>query len=130
HLFSSTQEKSSMHARAILIGTAACLSPLLAQGYSTDFEALNASASGTIITGQDQFFVPVAGSIDGLVVTYAGNTLGVPVNPNGGNNFYAGISQLTLLYARAERPVTLPANGIVHVAFDMLCNYTGVGTPS
>ncbi|MCA8964603.1 MAG: hypothetical protein KDC48_06945 [Planctomycetes bacterium] len=119
-----------MHARAILIGAAACLAPLAAQTYATDFESLNASAAGVIITGQDQYYIPVAGSLDGLVVTYAGNTLGVPANPNGGNNFYAGISQLTLVYARAQRPVTLPANGVVHVEFDMLCNYMGTGTPS
>lgn len=119
-----------MHARTFFVGAAAFLSPLAAQGYTTDFESLTASAAGTIITGQDGYYIPVAGSLDGLVVTYAGNTLGVPANPNGGNNFYAGISQLTNIFARAQRPVTLPANGIVRVEFDMLCNYMGTGTPA
>ena len=119
-----------MHARAFLLGAATCLAPLAAQGYSSGFEALNASAAGTIITGQDQYYIPVAGSLDGLVVTYAGNTLNVPTNPNGGNNFYAGISQLTNIFARAQRPVTLPANGLVRVEFDMLCNYISTGTPA
>jgi hypothetical protein len=99
------------------------------QGYSTDFEALTASAAGTIITGQDGFYVPVAGSLDGNVVTYTGNTLGVPANANGGANFYAGVSQLTNIYARAQRAVTLPANGRVYVEFDVLCNYMSTGTP-
>lgn len=72
----------------------------------------------------------MAGSLDGLVVTYVGSSLGVPANPNGGNNFYAGVPQLTNVFARAQRPVTLPANGLVHVEFDMLCNYLGTGTPT
>ncbi|MEO6595004.1 MAG: hypothetical protein ABIP94_09665, partial [Planctomycetota bacterium] len=58
---------------------------LAAQGYTTNFESFAASAAGTPCAGQDGFYVPaVAGSLDGALYTYAGNTLGVPVNPNGG----------------------------------------------
>ncbi|MBM4060833.1 MAG: hypothetical protein FJ265_07025 [Planctomycetes bacterium] len=100
---------------------------LAAQGYATGFEAptFNASAAGTIITGQDGFYLPVAGSTDGLVFTYAGNTLNVPANPNGGANFYAGAAAGGTAYARAQRATTYPANNLVYVQFDVLCKYTG-----
>lgn len=101
-----------------------------AQGYATDFETFTASAAGTAVTGQDGFYIPVAGSLDCKIYTYAGNVLNVPANPNGGNNFYAGVSQLTNVFARGQRPVTLPANGRVYIQFDILCNYTGTGTPA
>lgn len=107
------------------------LSPsVLAQGYATDFEAMTASPAGTLITGQDGFYVPVAGSVDGLVFTYANNTLNIPVNPNGGANFFAGVSAGGTAYARAQRPTTFPANGLVYVQFDVLCKYTGTATPT
>src|SRR5262249_24593404 len=71
---------------------AAATVPLAAQ-YSTGFETVVASPGGTAMAGQDGFFVPpVTGSIDGAAYTYAGNTLGIPVNPNGGANFWAGVS--------------------------------------
>lgn len=101
-----------------------------AQGYATDFETFTASAAGTAVTGQDGFYIPVAGSLDCKIYTYAGNVLNVPANPNGGNNFYAGVSQLTNVFARGQRAVTLPANGRVYIQFDILCNYTGTGTPA
>src|SRR5262249_39798228 len=71
---------------------AAATVPLAAQ-YSTGFETIVASPGGTAMAGQDAFFVPpVAGSVDGAAYTYAGNTLAIPVNPNGGANFWAGVS--------------------------------------
>jgi hypothetical protein len=102
---------------------------LLAQGYSTDFETLTASSAGTPITGQDGYYVPVAGSLDGLVATYAGNPWGVPANPNGGNNFWAGVSQATNIFARSQRNVTVSTNSRVYVQFDVMCNYLGTATP-
>lgn len=103
---------------------------LLAQGYSTDFETLTASSAGTPITGQDGYYVPVAGSLDGLVATYAGNPWGVPANPNGGNNFWAGVSQATNIFARSQRNVTVSTNSRVYVQFDVMCNYLGTATPT
>jgi hypothetical protein len=117
------------HALRICLLTAS-LPALLAQGYSTGFETLTASSTGTPITGQDGYYVPVAGSLDGLVTTYAGNPWGVPANPNGGNNFWAGVSQATLIYARSQRNVTVSTNSRVYVQFDVLCNYVGAATPS
>ena len=108
-----------------LVGVAA------AQGYYTDLEGFTASATGTIITGQDGFYVPpVAGSIDGMVWTYAGNPLGVPPNPLGGSNFYAGVSQGGTAFARAQRPLTLPT-GKIRIEYDVCCTYIGAAvTPT
>ncbi|HEX5051808.1 MAG TPA: hypothetical protein VFZ65_08560 [Planctomycetota bacterium] len=102
---------------------------IAAQGYTTDFESFTASAGGTPCAGQDGFYVPaVAGSIDGALYTYAGNTLGVPLNANGGANFYAGLS-ISPNFARSQRVVTVPT-GRIHIEFDVLCNYAGAVTPT
>ncbi len=123
-----------MHARLLLSAVAAA-APLAAQvGYSTDFEAFNASATGTPAAGQDSFYIPaVANTVDGAIFTYAGNSLNVPANPNGGSHFYAGVSQLVAAvtnFSRAERPVTVTTSAIMSVEFDVCCNYIGAGTPS
>jgi hypothetical protein len=99
--------------------------------YGTDFEAFTASALGTPCAGQDGFYVPaVAGSIDGNLHTYAGNTLGIPANTNGGANFWAGVSAGGTAFARSQRAFTLPT-GRIHVAFDVCCNYIGAAvTPT
>lgn len=68
--------------------------------YSQAFETLTASPGGTVITGQAGFYVPVAGSVDGKVYTYAGNTVGVPANPLGGSQFAATLSGVNC--ARAQ----------------------------
>jgi len=75
-------------------------------GYATGFENLTASASGTACAGQDGFYVPaVSGSIDGLIYTYAGNTLGIAANPNGGTKFFAGTSGGSSAFPRSQRAV-------------------------
>lgn len=103
---------------------------LSAQFYQSGFETLNASAAGTIVTGQDGYYIPVTGSLDWNVITYTGNALGVPQNTNGGNNFIAGVSQLTNIFARCQRNITLPSSGRVYIQYDVLCNYMGTGTPA
>lgn len=104
---------------------------LLAQGYTTDFEAFVASATGTPCAGQDGFYIPaVAGSIDGNLHTYAGNSLGVPVNPNGGANFWGGLSAGNTAFARSQRALTLPS-GRIRVEHDICCGYLGAAvTPT
>lgn len=112
----------------------ACLLSLVgsvaAQGYYTDFEGFLASAAGTPCAGQDGFYVPaIAGSIDGNIHTYAGSTLGVPLNPLGGSNFWAGASQGGTAFARSQRAVTLPS-GRIRVEYDVCCNYIGTAVPT
>jgi hypothetical protein len=102
----------------------------LAAQYSTNFETFAAAAAGTPCAGQDGFYVPpVAGSIDGNIHTYAGNTLGVPVNANGGANFWGGLSAGGTAFARSQRAVTIPS-GLVKVTYDVCCNYLGAVVPT
>ncbi|MFY9342917.1 MAG: hypothetical protein WAT39_10535 [Planctomycetota bacterium] len=114
----------------------ACLvslvAPLAAQGYSTGFEAptFTGAAAGTPTAGQDGFYVPaVAGSIDGNIHTYAGNTLGVGANPLGGAQFWGGLSAGGTAFARSQRALTLPGTRI-KVEFDVCCNYLGAVLPT
>ena len=120
---------SSAHILCLLAAVAPFAS-LAAQGYSTDFETLLASQTGTPCAGQDGYYVPaVAGSIDGALYTYTGNTLGLAANPFGGTNFWGGLSAGTTAFARSQRAVTLPT-GLIHVEFDVACNYLGTLTPT
>lgn len=99
--------------------------PLFGQ-YSTGFEppVFTGSATGTGCATQGGFVIPaVAGSIDANIYTYAGNSLGVPANPNGGTQFYAGLA-ITGGPARSQRVTPLPT--CVAVDFDVCCNYLGV----
>jgi len=120
-----------MHSSACsLISLLALASATAAQGYITNFEAFTASATGTPMAGQDGFYIPaVAGSIDGAMYTYAGNPHGVPVNPNGGANFWAGASQGAAAPARSQRALTLPT-GKIRIEYDVCCTYTGTVTPT
>ena len=71
------------------IGVVVASAVLLIAGQSAtaqeffDFEdpPYTGSAAGTIITGQDGFYIPVPDSQDGLVYTYLDNALGLPTNP-------------------------------------------------
>jgi hypothetical protein len=68
---------------------------------NVNFESYDGSAGGTLLTnglgggGQDGWYVPVAGSVDGKVYTYAGNTPGFASNPNGGKQFLGERSEAT-----------------------------------
>ncbi len=102
-----------------------CLAAATAYGqYSQDFEGLNGSPGGTLLTGQDGFYLPpVASSVDHNVYTYAGNTIGIPANPGGGDQFEAGVNTDTLL-ARAQRDVTW-GSGAWTIGGDVCGNFTG-----
>src|SRR5262245_66090793 len=93
---------SSVH--ILLLAAVTPLASLVAQGYSTGWETFTASAVGTPCAGQDGFYVPaVAGSIDGNIHTYAGNTLGLTQNLLGGANFWGGLSQGGTAFAKIGR---------------------------
>jgi len=50
--------------------------------YISDFEGLNASADGVVLTGQDGYYLPPGvESVDFWAFTYAGNALGLPRIP-------------------------------------------------
>lgn len=115
---------------ALAASIAAALS---AQGYVSNFESLNASAAGTLLTGQDQWYLPaVANSADWNVHTYAGNPFGTVAHPNGGNNFIAGRPTLVgtvVNSARTQRPNTFDSISAWRLTFDVNCQYLGTGTP-
>src|SRR5262245_45149939 len=119
---------SSVH--ILLLAAVTPLASLAAQGYSTNWETFTASATGTPCSGQDGFYIPaVAGSIDANIFTYAGNTLGIPANPNGGLNFWGGQSAGGTAFARSQRALTLPGTHVT-IEYDVCCNYLGTVTPT
>jgi hypothetical protein len=107
---------------AIALSIFAGATPAAAQ-YATDFEGLTASAGGTVLTGQDSYYLP-AGSVDFKAFTYAGNTLGVVAHPGGGNVFVAGTGPGSPLFARAQRDLTF-GPGTWRIGFDVLGLFTG-----
>ena len=103
---------SSAHILSLLTALTP-LASLAAQGYSTNWETFTATPAGTLCSGQDGFYIPaVTGSIDANIYTYAGNTIGIPANPNGGLNFWAGRSGGGTALARSQRALTLPGTRV------------------
>ena len=98
--------------------------------YQSDFESLNASAAGVVLTGQDGFYLP-AGSVDFYAYSYLNNALGVPQNPQGGNQFVGGQGPGDgVTYARAQRDVSFGVGaGVWTIQYD-LCGGTIGAIPS
>jgi len=116
----------------IIVGAAAlCLwaaQPAVAQ-YENDFEGLAASGGGTVLTGQDGYYIPPGTtSVDFYVYTYAGNALGLPANPVGGDNFVGGTGPGDgTTYARAQRDVQFGVGfGVWRIQYDFCATYLGV----
>lgn len=105
--------------------------------YNSDHEDLDASADGTLLNTVDDgtpqqggFYIPVVGSWSGKAYTYAGNALGIPANPNGGEQFVAvtGDTSGPVAFARAQRNVTWGGGtGIWSVSFDICAHFGGEG---
>jgi hypothetical protein len=104
---------------------------MAASALAIDFEnpPYSGSAGGTLLTGQDGWYLPVVGSTDWNVHTYAGNTLGVVANPaGGGSQFAAGVSQGTTpstAFARAQRAENWGASPAFVVSYDVNHQYLG-----
>lgn len=123
---------SCMRATIVAVaGLAFCAGSASAQiGYSTDFNNLDANPQGVILTGQDGFFLPVAGSTDFEVVTYTANSYAFPQNPTGGANFIAGIGEGGGTFERAERAVNFGAGeGLWELSFDVIVSHRGPEAP-
>jgi hypothetical protein len=102
--------------------------------FYTGFELpqYNASPAGTVLTGQQSWYLPVAGSVNGNVNTYAGNTYGFVQNPVGGNQFATTASTspppgTAGPFARAQIDVPF-ASAQYTVAYDFAGVFSG-GTP-
>lgn len=98
-----------------------------AQAQTVGFEnpPYNGSAAGTLATGQDGWYLPVAGSADANIYTYAGNTLGVTPNLNGQGQFLGGVAAGGTAFARAQRDFTFSAIDDYSFSFEMNGFYSG-----
>lgn len=113
-----------------LLLVAAVVALMAAPAYAyweTGFEAptYTGSPGGTLLTGQDQWFNPVAGSADYLVFTYADNAYGFAPNPAGGDQFTAGRSNGGTAYGRAERPVDFSGMDVWTIEVDLAAQWLG-----
>jgi hypothetical protein len=105
--------------------------PIAKADYTSGFESLNASAGGTLLTGQDAFYKPDTSANDYYVYTYSGNALGLPQNPVGGSQFVAGTSLGDVAYGRAQRDVDFSTARVWTIGYDFAGNYMGTaGTTS
>lgn len=95
--------------------------------YSQSFDPLNGSAAGVPLTGQDSYYLPVAGSVDFNVHTYAGNVAGIPQNPAGGTQFTAGTGPGTSVFARAQRDFDWSSQSTWVISYDMCGAFLGTG---
>lgn len=95
--------------------------------YADDFEppVYTGSGAGVELNGQNGYYNPnPAGSVSANVYTYAGNALGLPQNPFGGEQFAAGTGPGNSIYVRSQKDVPYPG-GIVTLAFDIATTFTG-----
>lgn len=96
--------------------------------FSDNFESLSASGTGTMISGQNGWYLaPVAGSVDGSVFTYSGNTPGFVNNASGGNNFAGGSSVSGTTPIRMQHAVTFANTGLWVMSVDF--NFAFSGAP-
>lgn len=103
----------------------ALLVPAASAQYSTDFESVTADVAGTILTGQDGYYIPAGTtSVDFLAFTYAGNALGVAPNPTGGNQFVGVTGPAGGAFGRAQRDFAY-AGGLMTIGYDIHASFLG-----
>lgn len=108
-----------------LFGAALLLLPTAGAEYITGFESLSGAYNGVILTGQDGYYMPT-GSTDFYVFTYASNTLGLPANPTGGNQFIGSTGPGGAIYSRAQRDVSFEGESIWYISWDFAATFLGV----
>jgi hypothetical protein len=113
---------------AVLVALSACASAQAT--FVTGFEAPTyaGSAAGTIVTGQDGWYNPVAGSRDGLVHTYVGNAPGFVQNPQGGEQFMRTINDPAnaATFGRAQHDDNFAVGDVWTFSFDYAAVRGGV----
>ncbi len=120
-----------MRIRMAVAGVLAAAGAAQAQSYNFEVPTYTGAAAGTAITGVDGWYVPpVVNSTDGKVYTYAGNTLGFPANPNGGDQFQGGTGTAPSLLARAQHDITFAAGGVWEVEYDFAGKWSGAALPA
>lgn len=114
---------------AVLVGSIVAIVAAAAQAdYYTGFEMPNVtgSAAGTVLSGQEGWYQPVAGGLDTNAYTYAGNSLGFVQNPVGGNQFIGGTSGGGALFPRAQQNFAF-GSGTYTMSYDMAAQWSGTG---
>jgi hypothetical protein len=96
--------------------------------FCTGFEPpiYSGSPGGTLLTGQDGWYNPVAGSADYYVYTYAGNTYGVVQNPYGAEQFAGGRHEGLAAFARAQHDHAWSSEDVWWVTYDVCVLYTAL----
>jgi hypothetical protein len=109
---------------AVGVGAPAALAQRGTSPFTFENPPYNGSNSGVTINGQNGWFTPaVAGSIDGLVMTYDENIFNLPANPTGQGQFLAEQSQGTS-FARAQHEMlTLPDISVI--CYDAVASFNG-----
>ena len=104
-----------------------CASALAVPLHIPNFEppAYSGSPGGTILTGQQGWYNPVAGSADYKVYTYAGNTYGIVQHPMGGTQFAGGRMEGMSAFARAQIDFNWAAQDYWEITYDIAVLYTG-----
>lgn len=115
--------KTGLITASLMVGAA---NSVATAQYSTGFEfpVFNGSAAGQSLTGQDGFYQPIPGSIDGACYVYTGNDLGVVANPDGGGQFVActrGSSEV----ARSQRNFDFTTSNCWFIDFDLNVSNNG-----
>ncbi len=106
----------------VCLGLAVCVANA---DYQSGFENVVGSPGGTVLTGQDGYYIPAGtDSVDFLVYTYQGNVLGLPQNPTGQDQFVAAEGPAGGFYGRAQRDILWPTDTAT-VGYDMAASYTG-----
>ncbi len=98
-------------------------SPAAAQ-FADDFESHLADPAGVVLPPQGGWVNPVAGSIDFMTYTYAGNTLGVAPHPTGGGAQFIAATRTTNC-GRAQHAGAFAPSGLQNMTFDVYPTFTG-----
>jgi hypothetical protein len=116
----------SLSCRIGFVATALVSASVASAQYSSGFEDIFGDADGIDLTGQDGYYLPVTGSTDFEVYTYAANSLRIPPNPTGNTQFIAGLGQGNSTFERAQRDLAM-ASGVWTASTDILATFVGFG---
>ena len=124
--------ESSFRVSVLCVMSALCAlllaAPAAQAEYISGFEGLSGSSAGVPLTGQDGYYIPPGtSSVDFLVYTYAGNLLGLPPNPTGGDQFIGGTGPAGSTYARAQRDLSFAGGNVWVLGYDFAAAFLGTG---
>lgn len=129
--FNATESTSGGGCPAVALVLALAVCGAATAQFSSQFEppTYAGSAGGIELNGQDGFYNPdPPNSISALVYTYAGNALGLPVNPDGGEQFVAGTGPAGAVFSRSQRDVDYGSSSMFTITYDFATTFAGKGS--